>query len=496
MNKSISFLAAVIISFACFAQSDLATFNLKAGVTKCSGTMYDNANPGVGTELTFDKQGSLLTIGGQSVNETSNYEVKRDSNGRISSIGYMEGDSFYTANFTYDNDGRVVAIHTNWLNIDTDDEGVVSDAQLMWNDKGELYQIDVTDAEGNCVNHMYEYTSYDEHGNWVVCIHKDSNGSETQESRAISYDATTAESSSSATADEAIDSGIDNALEQAVAEKQAKGKSTGEKVFNIIALILIICGAIHCVYEYYFTKLKGHTAAEFRAKRSAEGRESECSDGELTEFNELVKEIDTKYLDKVKFNDEIVLVPTKHQQMKAIKRCILRMEEIAPTRQSEVDEYNQLVEQYNAWNTRSFTGNKVYMGIAAIIGVGLCCAGLFFEGGLAMLLGSFFYYLASSRPLFMMLGRELNGKNASGSGLVGRTLAGVLGFWSAAASTKYYIRYVSKSGDKTPWERDYGEELGWFSMKSYLVLCVLVVLFFLIWIVNIVNYLRNYILYR
>lgn len=235
MNKFILVLVALITSAGCFAQSDLATFNLKKGVTKCIGTMYDNPNPGAGTTLTFSDKGTLLTIGGQSVSEISNYEVKRDGKGRIASIGYMEGESFNTATFSYDADGRVCAIRTHWLNMDTDDKGLVSDAQLMWNDKGELYQIDVTDADGNCINHMYEYTSYDEKGNWIVCVHKDSNGNESQESRALSYGTnavseTSTDSRQVSASASAADSGIDNALKSDSSSNSSSALKTSYNV--------------------------------------------------------------------------------------------------------------------------------------------------------------------------------------------------------------------------------------------------------------------------
>jgi hypothetical protein len=187
MRKIIFTLVALFTGMGCFAQSDLATFNLKNGVTKCIGTIYDDPNPGASVELTFDAKGTLQTIGGQKATATSNYQVKRDVNGRIVSIGYMEGDSFNTATFTYDSKGRVSTIRTTWLNLDTDDTGLVSEASMMWAADGNLYQMDVWDEGGNCVNHMYEYTCRDEKDNWVVRIHRDSNDNECQETRSISY---------------------------------------------------------------------------------------------------------------------------------------------------------------------------------------------------------------------------------------------------------------------------------------------------------------------
>lgn len=499
MIRFILLFAAFIAGVPCFAQSDLATFNLTNGVTKCYGTIYDDPNPGASVELIFNDEGTLLFIGGQDVADTSNYEVKRDGSGRIASIGYLEGDSFNTAEFAYDANGRVSAIRTTWLNLDTDAEGVVSDARLMWDGEGNLYRMDITDDEGNRVSHTYEYTSRDEKGNWIVRIHEDSNGNQCQESRAISYAADAASdvaAASAAGAGAAVDSGYDDAINRAVATRQARSNRIGNKLQNIIGLILILCMCAHCIYVYFFRNLKPHSAEDFGAMRTTGGRNEAMTDDEIAEFDALIQEIDTRYLDKVKFGDETGLVPTKYKQMQAIRRVLLRMEEIAPTRRGEVDEYNRLVEQYNEWNKRSFTGNKLYLGIVAVIGVCLCFAGMFFEGGLAMLLGAPFYYLASSRPFFMMLGREIKGKSAYGSNMVGRVLVGVLGFWSAAAGEKYYKRHVYADGDKGSWERDYSEELGSFSMKTILVGCVLLVLLFAIWIVNIVNYLRNYVLYK
>lgn len=117
MNRFIFLFVAFITNVICLAQSDLATFNLMDGVTKCHGTIYDDPNLGIGVELTFNDEGILQTIGGQKLTDTSNYEVKRDGKGRIASIGYLEGDSFNTAVFTYDTNGHISAIRTTWVKL-------------------------------------------------------------------------------------------------------------------------------------------------------------------------------------------------------------------------------------------------------------------------------------------------------------------------------------------------------------------------------------------
>lgn len=484
MRKTL-FLAVLLLSaVAALAQSDdRALFGLKGDVTKCLPSIYSGNNPWLREMVEFDAEGRVAKFAGQELYEG---QIVRDGKGRIVKITMTEGDGESTTQFTYDANGRVVKEEYFVENLDSDNGLIaVGYGTLTYNDKGLVAQCKCVMTEDSpSGTATYTYTKFDDHGNWTARTAKKDDGV-IEESREITYGKAAA---AAAGTDEPITKAADDALDRAVEAHQAHMNTPAEKAKNII--MSVVLGLVFCWAAFdMWRKLKGsplpqqHDADYFRSLRGG----SDATDQENKAALQLAEDIEHKMTPLVNDKGDAMWLPTTHKQVQELRDGLARLAAARPTEAGVVEFYNGAVKTLAAAEEREFCGSKFYLILSAVVCIGMGIALSTIPSIVCGVVGCSLYWFASMRPQFMFWRAELNGRTHK-SGM-NKLFAGLFG--AVATAKTYHIITTWSDGTKTHKTDD--TELGFWLIVTTVVLFVVAPV---ISLVALVNYLRNYVLYR
>ena len=243
----------------------------------------------------------------------------------------------------------------------------------------------------------------------------------------------------------------------------------------------------HMIKENYLTKYRtDYTPAEFSQQRVAQGLPAEMSAEENQLSRDLLDEVYDAWTTTNLPDGTEIFCPMTRQAVLLTKKNMATVIAMNPTDEAVVERINAFNSTLGNAFEREFNGSKpllVVAGIFAVINFFVVPPSILFVG-----LGIAFYWLASRPPLFMVVRKELKGTNTSKS-IISSIIAGTL---AMVAGAKTY-KVVTKWSDGTT-TTDTDDTETWVSLIIMLIVMVVLASFILIF--GLINYIRNYHLYR
>lgn len=268
------------------------------------------------------------------------------------------------------------------------------------------------------------------------------------------------------------------------------GPSIWEKILDVIIGILSVSAVLaiiaHMIYVKYlqYPRYK-HTYDEefFRNKRLEEQKPEYSTNDEdiMCEQYLMTYGDDWKtYIDKETGEEDSY--PTKRKQMNNAIEMIENVIAISPTSPEIIERINIVTDSINELEKRHFNGSKTLMWIAGVIGV----IPIFFGAWqicIVMLMGMALYYIASQRPVFLLLKQQ-----DSKPGFVDAIIIWALGMIGAAQT----VTTVTKWSDGSTTKEDDNSQ-HWFAWIFALVIILLLAMYMSV--LSFFSYLRNYVFY-
>ncbi len=479
------------------AQDDRATFGLKGNITHVAPKQGDHSygNPLDNYDLVFSETGKLLKLNGEDPG------VVRDKKNRISKI-YLDYDcGMGYDTIMYDDQGRVSQVSSfayieAGYNEETDqmeDGKYVSTGytKYYYDAEGRVIKALIynpEDATSNTVN--YTYKKADESGNWTERVANCPNlGLNNQvETRTMSY---------SKTADVVADEGPAMEEPQASTEdnelvpQQKQKRPFWDILFEILLGAALIFMIVYMAYILVFRdrNLISKTMEDFKKKRQEMGLPEESSDSENEEAYQLFRDVALNLTQYKDAQGEIQDTFTTKEQIEKLRLALVRCQEIAPTQMELLELYNESLEEYKLYTKRFFTGSKTYLIVGGIVSVVL----VIMSGWQAvpfMLLNICGYYFASKETQFMINAKELKGTSSRGRSKV-MTAITAAAFGVLFSGTTYKTVTTWSDGSTTT-DYDNDEHL----IAFIIGMVILLFLAFFMFVVALINFIRNYLIYK
>ena len=244
----------------------------------------------------------------------------------------------------------------------------------------------------------------------------------------------------------------------------------------IAAIVVLLVIVVHTIITMVKQKdlRTDYTVADF-SKNRKNAALGAITKEEIDALNSSLDSIDNIWGEIVDSQGDTVTYP--HKKSAVMQSLTILQQAIAanPTDKGVVEKINSYNEVLNHALTRQFSGSKTIIAIATILGLILGFGTGFYMAIVATIVTVLAYILASYTPNFMLIEQiARNGKRSTS--LVKRLLLALIGSVT-----------VANQNDKDKSER-------WV---SYLLLFVgTIVMAFLLPIIALVNYLRNYVIYR
>ena len=247
-------------------------------------------------------------------------------------------------------------------------------------------------------------------------------------------------------------------------------------VVFITLFVIVLAIAAHTIYLLATTKKlkENYTVEAFRKNRAAAGLGAMTKE-EVDELNTKLDSIDTIWGEIADSKGNMVVYPHSRKSLNQSLEILNAAIALNPDNKDIVTKINDYNEVLNHALTRQFSGSKTIIAIATILGLILGFGTGFYMAIVATIVTVLAYILDSYTPNFMLIEQiARNGKRSTS--LVKRLLLALIGSVT-----------VANQNDKDKSER-------WV---SYLLLFVgTIVMAFLLPIIALVNYLRNYVIYR
>ena len=244
----------------------------------------------------------------------------------------------------------------------------------------------------------------------------------------------------------------------------------------ITLFVVVLAIVAHTIYLLATTKKlkENYTVEAFRKNRAAAGLGAMTKE-EVDELNTKLDSIDTIWGEIADSKGNMVVYPHSRKSLNQSLEILNAAIALNPDNKDIVTKINDYNEVLNHALTRQFSGSKTIIAIATILGLILGFGTGFYMAIVATIVTVLAYILASYTPNFMLIEQiARNGKRSTS--LVKRLLLALIGSVT-----------VANQNDKDKSER-------WV---SYLLLFVgTIVMAFLLPIIALVNYLRNYVIYR
>ena len=244
------------------------------------------------------------------------------------------------------------------------------------------------------------------------------------------------------------------------------------KIISAIVVLLVI--VIHTIVT--LVKQRGlrtnYTVAEF-SKNRTDASLGAMTKEEIAALNTSLDSIDNIWGEIIDTQGDTITYPHKKSSVKQSLAILQQAIDANPTDKGVVEKINSYNEVLNHAISRQFNGSKTVIALFTIIGLITAVA---FPPMLAIVaLGITAYILASRTPNFMLIEQITKNNNRSGS-WVKRTLLSLLSGVTAAKS------------DKTE------KNQTWFSLLLVFVFTLVIAI--LLPVITLVNYTRNYLIYR
>lgn len=257
-------------------------------------------------------------------------------------------------------------------------------------------------------------------------------------------------------------------------------------ILLLISVLIALPMLLHMIRHTFLRKKREPmTAGCFREQRLASGSEPQASASEEEKAREYLAQIAETWSETPGPKNK--RLPLTHHQIVRTDRLLRQIRAVRPTDPQTVSEANAVTETLNNMESRVFSGSKLY--IFTTLAIALAVS-LWTRDSLYLIIAaicSLLYAMGSMRPLFMHLKREIaNGSRHRGfiSSLFG-TIFGTLTPRKARST-------MCKWSPETRFVDVSGMERVIFTIVSVVVMILFALL---MWLVAVINYLRNYVIY-
>ena len=258
-------------------------------------------------------------------------------------------------------------------------------------------------------------------------------------------------------------------------------------VVFITLFVIVLAIAAHTIYLLATTKkLKENYAVEaFRKNRAAAGLGAMTKE-EVDELNTKLDSIDPIWGEIADSKGNMVVYPHSRKSLNQSLEILNAAIALNPDNKDIVTKINDYNEVLNHARSRQFNGSKTLIAIFSIIGLIMTVA--FPPAIVVVILFVAAYIFASRTPNFMLIEQLAKSANRSGS-WVKRALLSLL---SGVATAKSYKVVTTYSDGSKSYDTDNSET--WFSLAITVIFTMMMA--FLMPVVTLINYTRNYLLYR
>ena len=274
-------------------------------------------------------------------------------------------------------------------------------------------------------------------------------------------------------------------------------QSLGETILGILLLLAILFMFFHMLYVLFWPRVfemiykKKHpsviwktTVDEQMALRREEGLPETMPDSETDMYVDKLNQVFDTWTPVPGETDQWII--TTKKQMDESRAAIREALDAHVTDPDVVARINELVDCVESSSKRLFDGSKVMVWIT-IIFAGIMWYASGFQSSLFFFLSLGLYYMASLKPVFMIDHRTFKG--SSGRGALNWLLGGVFGMILGAQT----VRTVTKWSDgTTTTDDDHTQHLVAWAIA--IIVMVILVIFLFVW--SLVNWLRNYVIYK
>ena len=253
--------------------------------------------------------------------------------------------------------------------------------------------------------------------------------------------------------------------------------------------LVVVAIAAHMIYKNIFSGRfrTDYTVSEFGALRKEEGLAA-LTKQEVEELDNQLDEIDNIWGEIVDTAGDIVCYPHKYSSVNQSIAIVERVVAAHPANKTLVEKINTTNELLNHSLSRQFTGSKLMIAVAVIVAV---VVGLFTDTLMVLAVavaGVVLYVFASRTPNFMLISQLAKGRESLKSP-ISRVLSSL--FMGVATAKSHKREVINSDGTKTT-KTDNSER--WVNLAVAITASLLFVL--LMPLVTLVNYTRNYLLYR
>lgn len=264
----------------------------------------------------------------------------------------------------------------------------------------------------------------------------------------------------------------------------------GEIITNILMAILIF-GAIlaifgHMIYELFIRKNRPNLILEEQINARKDAGLAPMTDEEAELLINKMDELQQKWTSFIDNDGKEKWLLTKHSQAKLTNTILDEIATTIPDHESVIECYNELNEVYNDGLKRKYNASTTYIIISAIAGIAISLLtetyGLLAFFGISIAI----YIMASMTPTYLLNKKALKGNNRPK--FMSGFIAGILGL----AATAETVTTVTKWSDGTTTREDDNSNF-WISLIFTVILVVILAIF--MFVVSLINYLRNYILH-
>ena len=281
----------------------------------------------------------------------------------------------------------------------------------------------------------------------------------------------------------------DSIAAEAVQMAEEKATDWGEVIISSLVLIVALAIIGHMVYEYFIKKPHGAlTVEDAKAARQAQGLKpmTDAEAGVLMQKMDDILDEWTPYKDE---NGDDKFIMTKFSQAKKTLALLDEVVAAAPDREDVVSRYNELNDCYNDAMKRQYNGSTKYIILCAVIAAFMAWTSGGHWGSVVTFFGLqiAIYWLASMTPTYLLNKKALKGDGWRPKFMSGM-IAGILGL---AATAPTYVTVTKWSDGTETKEEDNSAVVG----SIFITFFLLIILAYFMFVVALLNYLRNYVLH-
>lgn len=487
-----------------YAQDDRAIFDLKGKATSVSSDYYDYLNDISYMNAEFSDKGTLKSLGPYDMSEPNGtyFVKKRRGDGRIAEIEYVVGDGIAVIAFEYSKKGVVDKYYLFMEDYETGDFHLYRWVERTFR-RGRPVKEIVYNSDGELVHiFTYKYKEVDKEGNWLQRVAScksyvnEFDFPEQIQKREIGYehiidDVKTYEYDQ-----------IPLLLDSLTLPTKKKAPSTKRPLREYTLLILIGLIIAVSIIDWVVRRMRLVCVNKeiFCAKRKRKSLPDESSEEENQRCISMLTEAIDKNTRIYNINGHTIIAPSNRFNVLRIRKALAAVRKISPTNEDVIKKYNDIIYILES-TTRSFAGNKTYIISSAIVlttlflllGVGGLNTPIWFRPIPAIAFVAPYFFGSLRKKYIIYKKAEKAANSGKKRGVLSSVMASLWG--EATANFEFYDKEKYEKGKKEKAKVDIVTYVydGWL-VHNGISLILLIMLFFLIPWLAVINFVRFYIL--